>query len=112
MSGVRGLRSRLTLEAPVDAADDIGGAARAYVTLDTLWAEVAPAGVAGRFIDDRFVAERMEVTVTHHIRLRWRAGMSGAMRFRLGERIFIIHAIVDPDERRRFLVCRCEEIKP
>ena len=112
MSAIRGLRSRLTLEAPVDVADDNGGVSRSYVALDTLWAEISPAPIDGRLVDDRFVAERMEQYVTHHIRLRFRAGMTAAMRFRLGARVFVIHAIEDPDEHRRFLLCRCEEIKP
>ena len=112
MSAIRGLRSRLTLEAPVDAFDDNGGVSRSYAALDTLWAEISPAPVEGRLVDDRFIAGRMEQYVTHRIRLRFRAGMTAAMRFRLAARVFVIHAIEDPDEHRRFLVCRCEEIKP
>ena len=112
MSAIRGLRSRLTLEAPVDVPDDNGGATRTFAAIDTFWAEISPAAVTSRWVDDRFAAGRMEQSITHHIRLRFRAGMTAAMRFRLGARVFFIHAIEDPDERRRFLLCRCEEIKP
>jgi NAD(P)-dependent dehydrogenase (short-subunit alcohol dehydrogenase family) len=37
------------------------------------------------------------------------AGVTPAMRFRLGPRVFHILAAIDEDERRRWLRCRCEE---
>ena len=112
MSAISGLRRRLALEMPVDVPDDTGGVSRTYALLDTLWAQVSPAPATSRLVDDRFVAGRMEQTVTHHITLRFRAGMTAAMRLRDGARVFVIHAVEDPDEHRRFLVCRCEEIRP
>lgn len=112
MSAIAGLRRRLALEMPVDAPDDTGGVSRTYALLDTLWAKIAPAPATSRLVDERYIADRMEQTVTHHITLRFRAGMTAAMRFRDGVRVFFIHAVEDPDEHRRFLVCRCEEIRP
>lgn len=101
------MRSRLSLEAPVDMTDDTGGVARSYIAQAVVWGAIMPAAAS-----DRFVAERMEQTITHAIRLRFRAGLTGAMRLRLGTRIFLIHGVEDVDESRRFVLCHCEEIRP
>ena len=104
---IAGLRSRLTLETPVDTTDDNGGVTRTYAASGMLWGDITPAGAS-----DRFLAERMEQAITHTIRLRFRPDITGAMRLRLGARVFFIHGVEDIDERHRFTVCRCEEIKP
>lgn len=101
------MRSRLTLEAPVDFTDDTGGVARSYIVQAVVWGAIMPAAAG-----DRFVAERMEQTITHSVRLRFRAGLTGAMRLRLGARMFLIHGIENVDERRRFVLCHCEEVRP
>ena len=101
------MRTRLTLEAPVDTTDDTGGVARSYASLAVLWGAVLPASAS-----DRFVAERMEQTITHSVRLRFQAGLTAAMRLRSGARIFFIHGVENIGERSRFLLCHCEEIRP
>ena len=99
------LARRLVLEAPLDAADEIGGASRSWADVATLWGEVE--SLRG---ETRLAADRLEQAVTHRITLRWRAGVTGAMRLRLGARVFVIRAARDPDESRRRLVLDCEEI--
>ena len=107
MSAISGLRSRLTLEAPVDVPDDTGGVSRSYAAAGNVWGQILPAkGI------DRFVGERMEESITHAIRLRFQPGLTAAMRLRLGARVFLIHGVEDIDEHRRFVMCQCEEIKP
>lgn len=101
------MRARLTLEAPVDFTDDTGGVARSFATQAVLWGAIMPAAAS-----DRFVAERMEQTITHSVRLRFRAGLTGAMRLRTGTRVFLIHGIENVGERSRFALCHCEEIRP
>jgi SPP1 family predicted phage head-tail adaptor len=41
--------------------------------------------------------------------LRYRQGVVPAMRFRKATRIFHILAVIDVEERRRWLKCLCEE---
>ena len=101
------LRSHLTLETPVDGTDDNGGVTRTYVASAVLWGDITPARAS-----DRFLAGRMEQAITHSIRLRFRPDITGAMRLRLGVRLFFIHGIEDIDERHRFTLCHCEEIRP
>jgi head-tail adaptor len=43
------------------------------------------------------------------VSLRYRAGVVPAMRLRKGARIFQILAVIDVEERRRWLKCWCEE---
>jgi SPP1 family predicted phage head-tail adaptor len=101
------LRHRLTLEAPVDAPDAAGGATRTWNVVATLWAAIEP------FVSDaNFRALRPEQTTTHRITMRWRGDIDGAKRLRLGARVFAVIATADADERRRRLVCLCEEVKP
>lgn len=101
------LRLRLTLEQPIDAPDGAGGATRSYAPLARVWAQVSPTRAEGRF-----VAERQEQATTHMVRIRWRGDVTSQMRFALGARRLLILAVHDADERRRFLICHCEEIAP
>lgn len=98
------LDQRVSLERPVDTPDDIGGVTRAWAHVDDLWARVTP--VAG---GEQFAGEREETAITHRVLARWRPDVTGAMRLRLGARIFAIHAALDWDSRRRFMLLQCQE---
>lgn len=98
------LDQRLALERPVDTPDDIGGVTRAWVHVDDVWAQVTP--VSGR---EDFAGEREESAITHRVLVRWRPDVTGVMRLRLDARAFAIHAALDWDARRRFLLLQCEE---
>lgn len=101
------LSRRVTLEAPVDAPDDIGGAARGWSAVATVWAEIeTPRGAL------RLAADRAEPVSLHRVTLRWRDGVCAQMRLRFGARLFAIVCVRDPDESRRRLVLECEEIAP
>ena len=100
------MRRRVTLEAPVETADDIGGTARTFTAVAALWADITPAGG-----ETRFVADQAQERITHKVRLRWRDGVSAAMRFRIGARVLVIRDVADESETRRFLICHCLETK-
>lgn len=109
MSGattIGALRRRATIEAPVDTPDGAGGLSRVYAPLANVWMELTP-----RNGEDAFVAQRQEQSITHTARIRWRADVTSQMRFVFGARRLLIRAVHDADERRRFLMCSCEEIK-
>jgi SPP1 family predicted phage head-tail adaptor len=104
--GIGEFRQRVGIESPVDTLDDSGSAMRAYTPIGEVWAQVeASAGTS------RFEAFRQESFVTHIVRIRWREDIQSQMRFVLGSRRLLIHAAFDPDERKKILVCHCEEIK-
>lgn len=99
------LRSRVTIEAPVDAPDGAGGFTRSYATLAQVWAKIDPAGAR-----DDFVEQRQEQSTTHVVTIRWRSDVKSQMRLIYRSRRLLIQSVVDLRERRRFLVCSCEEI--
>lgn len=98
-------RSRVSLEAPQETANALGGAAIQYQPLVTLWARLEARGGA-----EKLRGGRLEGTSDTRITLRWRGGVDTRHRLRLGSRIFAIRAAFDPDGRKRDLVCLCEEI--
>lgn len=101
------LNARLVLERPEETPDGQGGATVSFIAMASLWAHIEP--VAAKADE---AAGTVRVTVTHRIRLRWRGDLAGGMRLRRGVRLFAIRAFRDPDEKGRYIICDCEEIKP
>ena len=106
-SSVAGLRSRLVLEAPQEKPDGAGGVTSSYAPVATLWARIEP--LRG---DEGVRAGSLGQAISHRITLRWRARLDASMRLRQGGRMFAIRSAWDPDERRRRIVCLCEEVRP
>ena len=98
------LRQRLTLEELQRTSDEGGGFSEVWVTVATVFAVLRPTGGG-----ERVESGRLAGTVTHEAVLRYRPGVEPAMRFRQGARIFQILAVIDVEERRRWLKCLCEE---
>jgi head-tail adaptor len=101
----RALTRRLTLEAPEDAPDGAGGAARGWRALGGLWADVAAVSAT-----ERMSAGAPASRVTHRAAIRWAAPGAAlrptpAMRLRDGARVFEIVGVGDADPWRRFLIC-------
>lgn len=103
------LNRRFVLEAAETQPDGHGGVEETWTPLGTLWGELR--GVSGR---DR---ERSEVALSQAgYRITVRASPFGAedrpqagQRLREGPRMFEILAVVDRDERGRWLTCYCRE---
>ena len=101
------LRHRVLLQAPAGAADGGGGTVAAWSDVATVWAAIAP--LTGR---ERVQAEQVAARASHRVTIRWRAGVTAAMRLSMGARAFAIRAVLDPDGRRRWLELACEEGAP
>ncbi len=78
---------------------------------ETVW--TTKATVWGAFVKSEVTrqeeAQQMVETLQHQIVIRYRDDVASGWRFLLGGREISILAIVDPDQSRRFLSCRCEE---
>lgn len=98
------LRQRLVIERPVRSADGGGGAVETWEAVAEAWGAVIP--LTG---GERVEADAVTGRVTHEIWIRHRDDVSADMRLRLGARLFEVRAVIDVDERRRFLKCLCEE---
>jgi SPP1 family predicted phage head-tail adaptor len=102
------LRHRLTLEAPQRNEAEGGAADIAWSEVAGMWADILP--LSGREAAEN---DALRGVLTHEITIRHRPGLDATMRFRgTGGRIFEIRAVRDLDERRRWLVCACEERLP
>jgi len=97
------LRERFTLEQPVRTADGGGGASVTWETVTDLWAAVRT--ITG---DERLRHDQLAGRLTHEVWIRYRTGVTPAMRFRQGARIYEIVAVIEAKRRAR-LECLCEE---
>jgi SPP1 family predicted phage head-tail adaptor len=98
------LRTELSLQAVTATPDGLGGFAEGWAEVATLFARIEPVAA-----DSIFGADQTLETVTHRITLRHRDGVASGMRFAKGDRVFDILTVHDPDESRRYLVCRTKE---
>lgn len=100
-------RRRFVLELPQAQPDGFGGTTTSFSPGPELWGAIELVSQ-----DERMRAGRPESAATHRVRLRYRDGVSGAMRLTSGLRRFAIRSCADPDGRRRDLVCLVEEVTP
>lgn len=107
ISPIGELRHRLTLEMPVNTADDIGGFRQTWLSVAEVWAAIDT-----RSANEQFEAQRRESSFTHRITIRWRPDVNGAMRLSGDGKAYRILAVHDADHRRRYLTCLCEETGP
>ncbi len=99
------LNRKMVLEAPTRTSDGAGGYSEAWQALGIIWGEVLPRG-AGR-----------EVTAsTLNLKITVRAAPQGApsrptsaMRFRDGDRLYLIEAVTEATSAGRYLVCFARE---
>lgn len=98
------LRHRLTLQQEVRTADGAGGYTPSWSDVATVWAQVEPLKGA-----ERLHAMQLQDTVSHRVTIRYRAGVTAALRLLFGTRVFNIRAVINPGERNRWLELMCEE---
>ncbi len=98
------LRHRLWLERVDRTADGGGGAEESWIKLADIWAEIRPVGGSEIYDSDALVGR-----TSHEIIVRFRPDVSPTMRLSSETRRFEISAVIDIDERRRWLKCLCVE---
>jgi head-tail adaptor len=92
------LKTRLTVQAPVETDDGQGGVVRSYATLTTAWAQVTPLASRGGGAGVEADAEG----ATAKYRIIMRSNFSLTLQHRLvdGARIYRIAGIRDAGDRR------------
>lgn len=98
------LRHRVALEAFARSADGGGGATGSWTLVAEVWAAVLPSSGDESFMHDR-VAGRQKYSVW----MRYRDGVTPDLRLRFGNRVFDIRAVVNVEERGRWLKLEVEE---
>ncbi len=101
------LRHLITLKAPSDVTDAIGGTARtwsAYSRSTDLWARIQP--VSGK---ERMEWDQSLGTLTHRVTIRYIRAVDVGNQVHYGTRVFEVMSVVDPDERGISLQLMCKE---
>lgn len=98
------LRHRVVIEGLVDNQGADGSIPQTWEPVATVWAGVEP--LSGR---ERFAAEQVQSQVDARIVIRYRAGVTAAMRVRFGAVIYSIEAVINPEQRHRELHLLCSE---
>ncbi len=106
-TAIGALRHHLTIEAERPVADTGGGQGDPWanpLTVAAVWGRVEP--LSG---NERLRALQLEDSVSHRVTIRYRDGVTARMRVVFGNRVFNIRAVINPEERNRFLELLCEE---
>lgn len=98
------LRKRASLQVADLASDGSGGMVASWREIAEVSVRVEPVSVDS---GERF--DRREATITHRVICRARDDVERGMAFVLGSRRLVVVSVHDPDESRRYLVCRCRE---
>lgn len=99
------LRHRVTIQRFERVEDEGGGYAEDWKDVATVWAAVKP--MRG---NERYEAQQVQSTLTHKVTIRYRAGIKPQMRLLYGNRVFNIEAVIDIEERHRWLELLCSEV--
>jgi len=101
------MRHRVELQAPALTPDGGGGAARSYAAYATVWAQVEAR--AGR---SDIAADRRERTRVFRVTIRYRSDVTFATRILYRGAPLEVTDIQTRQEKERFLVLTCEEVRP
>lgn len=95
---------RISVQRAIEVADSAGGSTVTWGIVDTFWASILP-GDGREFWEQK----RLLPTLSHVVTIRYRTGLTPAMRVVWGTRVFAILVVRDPDERGTALELLCEE---
>lgn len=94
----------LTYELPAVTRNDSYEAVESFSAIATVWADIDP--VSGR---EYFAGAAVQNDATFKIKIRHRRDITTRGRFRNGNRIYEITAVINVKERNRELICLCRE---
>lgn len=98
------LRRRVTLQQRSTAQSTSGEQSETWTNVATVWGSVDP--VSG---NEHFDGEAVKAPLLYDISIRYRTGVTPAMRISYGGRIFNILSVMDQEELHRLLIMRCVE---
>lgn len=101
------LRERVELQEKTVEQNEFGEEIVTYETIETVWARVEP--LKGQ---ERFEAQQVTAKLSVRIYVRHRTDLSVQDRVVWDGKEFNILAMLNADERRRFLQLDCEAIQP
>jgi SPP1 family predicted phage head-tail adaptor len=99
------LSKRIDIQAPTKVSDLMGGFVVSWSTLATS----IPAALWPVSASEQVKAMGMDVTISHRIKMRYRANMRPSFRIRYGNRYFNIVSIINVGEQNKELDVLCKE---
>ena len=103
------LRHRLTLQQEVKTPDGAGGYTRSWQNVADLWAEISPISTRVIYGSEKLFAGQMQASLSHKVTIRYRSGLSTAMRLLFDNRAFNIRAISNASEGKDVIELLVEE---
>jgi len=104
MSQVGQLRHQITLQGQGSTRDTGGGISAGFTTIATVYADIKPKSGKEVYKQGKLIG-----SVSHEITVRYRTDISNGSRIKIANKLFNIRAIINVDERDRFLKLLCEE---
>jgi len=98
------LRERIIIQSESLTPDGLGGFSTAWIDDVTLWAQIKPK--TGREALEAMQVRNMQM---YDVIIRYRTGITPKQRISWGSRIFNIRAVMNKDEREKYLTLVCEE---
>jgi len=98
------LRHRVTIQSRTTARDAHDDPIATWSTVVKVWASIEPLNAR-----ELILAQQVESNVTHKVTIRYRSGVTSAMRVVFGSRTFEIDSVINTDERNITMVLMCEE---
>lgn len=99
------LRRRIIIQQAIESANAYGELVQTWITFANVWAAVEP--LRGR---EFFAAQEQQARATTRIRIRYLAGVTPKMRVLFDSRIYLINAVINPEERNAEMQLMCEEL--
>ena len=96
--GVVDLNRRVIIQSVTRTSDGQGGYTEVWATFATVWASIVP--MKGY---EKFQAAKLETPVSHKMMMRYRSGVTTAMRILWGTRVFDIKEVLNMNEDNSFL---------
>lgn len=93
------LNKIVDIQAPSYASDSMGGQVVTWVTLAT----AIPAAIWPVSAVESIKTMGMILTISHRVKMRYRANMKASYRLKFGDRYFNIVSIINPNEANRWL---------
>lgn len=98
------LRRRVTIQQRTATQDTFGQSSVTWTDLFSCWADIQP--MNGR---ELLAAQAQQFEVTHQVVIRWRSGVTPAMRVVYQGRFMDVQSVIDVDTQHRRLTLMCSE---
>lgn len=99
------INKQVVLQYQTRVPDAAGGFTVTWVDHATIWAAVWPLSAT-----EQVQAMQTSMTITHRVRIRYRANVKASWRIQYGERYFDIISIINPNMSNKNLDLLCKEV--